>query len=244
MSGSAKTCEHCGITFYRRARRDDAARFCSKACGGKFKTANKAPPRPRETKPIVDKQCIQCGDVFTPANNGASICSDSCRSDRALYNSKRSQMRKAGINRGPRNCKGCGVEYTPEYGRASSVYCSDECGRKHSAKVSKHRRRAMIKGVGYEPFNVFDLFAQSGWCCAACGVPTPEEKRGSIDPDAPELDHIYPISLGGPHTLANAQLLCRLCNGEKSNEVSERWGNLINPANDNGVPGGASEVAA
>jgi endogenous inhibitor of DNA gyrase (YacG/DUF329 family) len=43
-------------------------------------------------------------------------------------------------------------------------------------------------------------------------VPTPKSLRGTFVDNAPELDHIIPLSLGGTHTKSNTQLLCRKCN--------------------------------
>lgn len=36
--------------------------------------------------------------------------------------------------------------------------------------------------------------------------------RGSKNHQAPELDHIIPLSRGGSHTYKNTQLSCRSCN--------------------------------
>mgnify|MGYP001967735241 CR=1 FL=1 len=56
---------------------------------------------------------------------------------------------------------------------------------------------------------------RDNWVCQACGRSTPRSLRGTIDPCAPEIDHITPLSKGGPHTANNVQLLCRRCNGAK-----------------------------
>ncbi|WP_371825136.1 HNH endonuclease [Vreelandella aquamarina] len=53
-----------------------------------------------------------------------------------------------------------------------------------------------------------------------CGVPTPEELRGTTESAAPELDHIRPLSKGGHHSKENTQLLCRSCNLDKSDKWS------------------------
>ena len=34
-----------------------------------------------------------------------------------------------------------------------------------------------------------------------------------------EYDHIIPVSKGGSNTAANIQLLCRRCNGKKSDKI-------------------------
>jgi len=64
--------------------------------------------------------------------------------------------------------------------------------------------------------------------CRACGgsyiIDTPEALRGTIEPDAPEVDHIVPMSRGGGHLRANLQVLCRACNGSKGNQLESEWG--------------------
>jgi 5-methylcytosine-specific restriction endonuclease McrA len=75
--------------------------------------------------------------------------------------------------------------------------------------------RARRFGVAYEPIDPIKVFAAARWKCALCGVQTPKTLRGSIEPNAPELDHIIPMSLGGPHIRDNVQLACRKCNHAK-----------------------------
>jgi 5-methylcytosine-specific restriction endonuclease McrA len=67
-----------------------------------------------------------------------------------------------------------------------------------------------------ENVDPFKVFARDKWHCQDCGVATPRSKRGSYDADAPELDHIKPLSKGGAHSYKNTQCLCRRCNQEKS----------------------------
>jgi len=93
---------------------------------------------------------------------------------------------------------------------------------KYKSLRRKHKsvRRARIRGgKQLESFDPFEVFDRDNWHCKTCGVRTPKNKRGSFDDDAPELDHITPLSKGGVHTRANTQCLCRKCNGTKSDAV-------------------------
>jgi 5-methylcytosine-specific restriction endonuclease McrA len=78
------------------------------------------------------------------------------------------------------------------------------------ARVRARGRPIEIEIVIYDR-----VFEKAGWRCQICRTPTPKAKRGTIDPDAPEADHIIPIAAGGDHTYANIQCLCRLCNVAK-----------------------------
>lgn len=121
-------------------------------------------------------------------------------------------------------CGDCGIQFCPLY-RAMRMVCCPDCQEERSRehyRVQKRTRRARIKGVDYESVSPKRVFARDGWKCQACGVPTPPEKRGTYDPDAPELDHVIPLSRGGPHTYANTQCLCRACNAAKSDLVHDR----------------------
>lgn len=56
---------------------------------------------------------------------------------------------------------------------------------------------------------------RDGMDCAYCGVTTiwKHEDRKLW----PTLDHVIPLSKGGPHVLANAVLACFSCNARKGN---------------------------
>ena len=81
------------------------------------------------------------------------------------------------------------------------------------------RSRAKHYGAEYEPIKRKIVFDSYGWRCACCGVDTPKDMKGMNQDNSPELDHIIPISRGGPHVYANVQLLCRKCNALKSDRV-------------------------
>ena len=63
------------------------------------------------------------------------------------------------------------------------------------------------------------VLARDGWRCKLCGKRTPKRLRGTTHPDAPEIDHIIPLALGGAHSYANTQCSCRDCNGKKGARV-------------------------
>ena len=76
-------------------------------------------------------------------------------------------------------------------------------------------RRAIKRSVPTEDVDAIEIFKRDKWHCKACGCETPKELRGTRKPNAPELDHIIPLYLHGPHTKANLQCLCRACNSKK-----------------------------
>lgn len=55
--------------------------------------------------------------------------------------------------------------------------------------------------------------------CAICGRPVNKSLK-TPDPNAPEIDHIIPISMGGhPSDISNLQLVHSICNKAKSNKL-------------------------
>ena len=52
------------------------------------------------------------------------------------------------------------------------------------------------------------VWIRDGGTCVECGAK-----------DYLEYDHIIPVSKGGSNTVQNVQLLCRRCNGKKSNKI-------------------------
>lgn len=120
-------------------------------------------------------------------------------------------------------CRGCGVLFCRLYGHKAKV-CSEECLREFErierARYKKrfggnNQRRARKRGARAESVDVYFVFARDKWRCRLCNVKCRRSARGSISPDAPELDHIVPLSKGGDHTYQNVQLLCRACNSKK-----------------------------
>ncbi len=125
----------------------------------------------------------------------------------------------------PVPCRACETVFCRLPGTYSR-HCSESCqqtwdrdARKAERKrrgSTNNRKRARKFGGIVETFNPIEVLTRDRWRCQLCGVKTPKAKRGSIEDNAPELDHIVPLSKGGGHTRANTQCLCRRCNGLKS----------------------------
>jgi 5-methylcytosine-specific restriction endonuclease McrA len=74
---------------------------------------------------------------------------------------------------------------------------------------ARARRRARLRGVETIPYGRREIFDRDGGQCKLCGV------QLRFEPQAFQIDHIVPISLGGPDTPANVQLACPTCNRRK-----------------------------
>lgn len=92
-----------------------------------------------------------------------------------------------------------------------------ECAASSRRKSKQHEKAIRRKAEKAERIDPYEVFNRDKWKCQLCGIRTPLSKRGSYDDNAPELDHIIPLSRGGLHTWTNVQCACRKCNGKKFN---------------------------
>lgn len=154
-----------------------------------------------------------CGAAFRSKLPRAKFCSDRYRN---RISNRAGQERRR--DNSPRACPHCGTVYVPAYGSRRDVYCTADCQKEASRKVrsgSTHRRRAAKFGGRYEPVNKREVFERDGWRCYLCGVETPKALSGSKEPNAPELEHVVPLSAGGDHVYSNVRCACRRCNRAK-----------------------------
>lgn len=192
VENKQNVCVYCGSEFKGKGK------YCCDECLKKSK--------------MKQSVCLVCGKEFY-ATGTQKLCSDECRRIKA-YEAVRQKSIDEFV---PKMvvCKECGTEFRTEYGKPRTVFCSDECARKNHKRASKAVRRARKKGLGCEVFDPLDVFKRDRWTCQLCGVKTPKNLRGTCNDEAPELDHIIPLALGGEHSMRNTQCLCRKCNRDK-----------------------------
>ena len=122
-------------------------------------------------------------------------------------------------------CEVCGKTWTGARNRNKRV-CSNTCSAKAWARENpeRHRankmdavrrRRARIAGVEVEHFTVQDIRMAHGDDCYLCGKPI-NYRLKFPHPMSPSVDHIMPISAGGPHSLSNCAMTHMGCNNKKN----------------------------
>lgn len=73
-------------------------------------------------------------------------------------------------------------------------------------------RFALTRGApNAERFTLDEIFERDGGVCHLC--PLPVERRDAT------MDHVIPVTKGGPHTRANVKLAHRSCNTRKGNRL-------------------------
>lgn len=162
-------------------------------------------------------KCEQCAKLFT--KRGIAIkrfCSNECLTNRRLEISRKSKIWKLKDY----NCKICNKEY-----KGKAIGSCPECKKKKhriANKAQKKKRHLSLRTVAIQSVVDIKVFERDKWRCKICGVKL--QKEFIYRHDAAEVDHIVPISLGGPHSYSNTQAACRKCNQEKSNKY---YGQLI-----------------
>lgn len=156
-------------------------------------------------------QCKGCGCAHESRDGRKKYCSVRCRS---LARYRRRSLKKSYINQVCLNCSLAFCNLPGNYKKTCSDACAKEL-RHASDKRSVMKRKAKLRGA--EKFTYLEIFVRDGWRCKHCNCNTPAKLRGTTRPNAPEIDHIVPLSRGGKHERRNVQLLCKACNSEKSN---------------------------
>lgn len=195
------SCEYCGTAITRKYNTRDARRFCNKRCSGAYRTLLAAGIR------ALARRCADCGEIrLSDERRYCAICRY-----KRKYLSKPKRTRKEPT---PRTCEGCRLTFIALRAR----FCKPCLKRRDRRGRGKYRERCRRAGVPYQPgVTPSKVFARDGYRCQLCGRKTPPRLRGTCQPNAPELDHIVPISAAcSPgHVWSNVQCACRSCNGKK-----------------------------
>jgi len=221
-------CLQCGKDFV--AVGSARGKYCSGSCAAKHRWVIHRPTMLRAVSvgahsALHYSQCRVCRSVIGPARlKPSNVCANCIHvlgdwAARALA----PDLLRARLNGRP--CKTCGQLFSPS--KNKSVYCSHRCGKRTESHRVLHRqfkalRKARAKSNGpHERINPLIVFNRGGWVCYLCKCDTPKELRGTIEPNAPEVEHIIPLARGGFHTYGNVACCCRACNIEKSDGVAE-----------------------
>ena len=109
-------------------------------------------------------------------------------------------------------CVRCGKPFVVP-GPCEPRYCSET----HRVADREDRARARRFGAQREDYARWRIFERDGWCCQLCGEPVPHQANNR-DPDCPTVDHIIPLSQGGPDVAYNLQTAHSRCSIERNTE--------------------------
>jgi hypothetical protein len=211
-------CDLCRIDERRRRQREAA----------RVRSAAKAAQR---TATPAQSTCPRCGGM---CEMGRRVC-DACRIKRkklmdaekhrrnypailaarppevnACIDCQCSWIREAVKGPKPQRCPSCFKGWHKKQ-RSQWLANGAEANRRKS-----HRRRARMRGVPMETFTDREIFERDGWMCQIELHPVDRTAKWP-HPLFPTLDHVIPISEGGPHTKANVRLACLRHNLRRGN---------------------------
>lgn len=211
---SQRTCVECGVSIEGTRRK----KFCSDLCNWRTK----------------DRRKKESGYYSKPEVRARRNRQYRERYQKALQEGRHPaehKLRKA-IPKWNLNCFHCGgILGNPN---AVRKYCSDEClvsARRIRKRINRknwsdyelrnqhntHKRRAIQYGVEYDLVDKNTIYERDGWVCGICSVVV-DRSLGFPHPRSASLDHIVPMSLGGPHIAANTQCSHLECNLRKGVE--------------------------
>lgn len=98
-------------------------------------------------------------------------------------------------------CKGCGASFVTD--QPHQGCCSKRCNQRRHKKASKRMRRKHIQAAP-ERIHIYEIAERDGWRCHIC------ERK--VTRETWSLDHLVPISAGGPHTHDNVAIAHHRCN--------------------------------
>lgn len=104
--------------------------------------------------------------------------------------------------------------------RKRNPQAHNEYAKNNRTKINQiqQKRRAITRGVMAESVDNELVFERDGWICQLCFEPVDPTLMWP-DTMAKSLDHIVPVSLGGPHIYDNVQLAHFKCNAQKGNRT-------------------------
>lgn len=205
------------------APRSNRAKYCSDLCRKRVWQRKVATP----TKHLP-RRCPQCGTSFTPRRVDAQYCAPGCASNARYARDGSAARARARSQRAAdpvavadylRTYQNRNRDRLREYQRSYYASHSDNLRARsrewalanpERRAVHHANRKALIRASTVIPIDAAAILAKLtywGGLCWMCGEP------------ATQIDHVKPISRGGPHVLANLRPACAPCNRRKS----DRW---------------------
>lgn len=129
-----------------------------------------------------------------------------------------------------RTCENCSTEFYQGCTSNRGLFCSRQCfemarrtrgGIDPELQRERWQRKNRRRRAAYsEPYTTAQIADRDSRVCGLCGLGVDMALSG-LDPLGPNIDHIVPISWGGPDVPDNVQLAHRRCNQVKGDRFAE-----------------------
>lgn len=237
-----RTCPVCGKTVVRKYANGGCPKYCSTRCRW-LATYERNPAK-------YYKPCVLCEKPVLQYGGRIKYCSPECRSLDAIKNqtqtcqlcgksfkykqlrkycSKKCQIKalhKSNQENGmwekkiKQTCGYCGKTYYVAQCQNLFKFCSNKCCNAFWGK----KYRANKKNVVSKDYSFAEVCEKDKYICQLCGKPV-DTSLNYPDPMSASIDHIYPISKGGPDIIENVQLTHLSCNIRKNNKIIKETSN-------------------
>lgn len=189
-------------------------------------------PKPAMHGPPAPKRCAQCGEATWRPKHCSRLCSrraaestERAKELKRIRKKRELERRKEKRRDAPKRdwyCLDCGcpipsrqIRCTPHRMENAQRRIAEYRIKSNAIRDGNAKYRARKRGATVERVDRTKVYKRDKWICQICYEPVDPTLRFP-DPGSPELDHIIPISLGGPHSYKNTQLAHRFCNQSKS----------------------------
>ena len=218
-----RTCQGCTTVITPGPRERNKRKWCSESCRvaayriahpdrNELRKAQKRRHYRENHVPIVHElTCELCSTAFSAKRPEAKYCSPRCKSAAFTATRKDDGRAKAYREQNAERIKEYQKKYAPRWFATDS---GQACSQRAEA-----RRRYIETSSESERFTRLEVADRDNWICGLCHGPVDSTLKYP-DPLSASLDHITPLSLGGLHIRANAQLAHLRCNLSKGNRVA------------------------
>lgn len=228
-------CEICGELFVGRTSKGVRQRTCSRECGVRLRqevTGTQCSKLHGQSSDVGWGSFALCSTVFQARGRRKTCPGAACRREFARRRYWPIRSCEPPPPASVIACDECGEQFA-----ATSVarrFCSRRCcGRAHRRALRRRqraegrrndgdrrqqqRRRQLLIRLGREGalFSLREIAERDGWTCHLCGLP--------VDEAAASMDHLVPLSEGGPHSRENVKLAHHLCNSVRGTLPLEEW---------------------
>jgi predicted Zn-ribbon and HTH transcriptional regulator len=230
------TCRDCGEKFERVSVSGVAPSRCGSCQSSRthaIRMRRQAERRAAERALREDRpDCPDCGaPIPHPSKGPGRVRCEGCQRKHENRHRKRVYRVRVAVSPPPKwklvECLGCGTSV--EVRRGSKRQRCGPCTEARKKYVTKRwaaeninalrvhwaqrsgRRRALMAGVVRESFSYREVFARDRWVCGICSKKI-DPKLKFPHPMSVSLDHLVPLSEGGPHTRANSRAAHLGCN--------------------------------
>jgi 5-methylcytosine-specific restriction endonuclease McrA len=194
------SCQNCGALFIPLQA---SALYCAPACAN---AARLRRGRERRSLERLPRPCIVCGEVFEPPYRTSKTCGAKCNRKAHYEANKERYLELAYAWRRANTDAARAVQRSYQLRVAGDP---ERLAKQRRVRVlAEGKRRAAVAATGHISRDRWeqrsDYFGHRCWVCRAV---------------ATQIDHVKPLSQGGPHILANLRPICARCNQRKG----ARW---------------------